>query len=95
MKNPDDELRRLERLVSQGDLEAREKLIQTRRRLSEIPIEKQFISRNGEIGRFTGGTRRCQLGSCNGICFRVKWPDGKTTWPCSKGMRIRSDGASE
>jgi uncharacterized membrane protein len=37
-------------------------------------------------GTATGGSRRCQLEGCNGICVGVKWANGKMTWPCTRGM---------
>lgn len=41
----------------------------------------------------TGGTRRCPMAGCNGIRIHVRWPDGKTTYPCSKGLRALADGS--
>ncbi len=39
-----------------------------------------------EFGVPTGGTRHCKLEGCNGIRLGVRWPDGKLTFPCTKGM---------
>lgn len=39
-----------------------------------------------ERGRVVGHGRRCRLEGCGGWCIPVRWPDGKLTWPCSKGM---------
>ena len=33
------------------------------------------------------GTRHCQLSGCSSMCVGVRWPDGKITWPCLKGMK--------
>ena len=37
-------------------------------------------------GITTGGTRRCGMLECPGTLIGVRWPDGKMTWPCTKGM---------
>jgi len=34
----------------------------------------------------TGSTRYCALEGCNGDRIYVRWPDGKLTMPCSKGL---------
>lgn len=45
------------------------------------------LSRDGHTeGKPTGGTRSCTLEGCRGNRIGVRWPDGKLTWPCSKGM---------
>lgn len=44
-----------------------------------------------EAGKITGSTRACTLESCGGIRLGVKWQDGKTTWPCTKGVSERAD----
>ncbi len=46
-----------------------------------------------EYGVTTGGTRKCQMEGCLGRRYGVRWPDGKMTWPCSKGLRDRDDGS--
>lgn len=43
-------------------------------------------------GMITGANRHCRLEGCTGLCFVVKWPSGKVTYPCSKGVEVRSDG---
>ncbi|MEJ6002498.1 hypothetical protein [Paucibacter soli] len=35
---------------------------------------------------------RCQMEGCTGRRLVVKWPDGKSTRPCTKGMFTRPDG---
>jgi len=35
---------------------------------------------------------RCQMDGCSGRRLAVKWPDGKVTRPCTKGMLTRTDG---
>lgn len=37
-------------------------------------------------GRTTGAARRCTMHGCWGIRIYVRWPGGRTTYPCSKGM---------
>lgn len=57
-------------------------------------------------GVFTGGQRRCQLESCSGVRYGVRWPKGRMvdgklakqgtmTWPCSKGVRWLGKGQWE
>ena len=47
------------------------------------------------IGAFTGHTKACTLGGCRGVRLRVKWPDGKYTWPCSKGLGTPTSGTNK
>jgi hypothetical protein len=42
----------------------------------------------GTCGRVVG-TKACTLESCGGIRLGVRWPDGRLTWPCSKGLTAR------
>jgi hypothetical protein len=37
-------------------------------------------------GVTTGVTRTCQLEGCGARRLGVRWPDGKITYPCTKGM---------
>jgi hypothetical protein len=57
----------------------------------ERGVAPEFVvSRDGnDKGRLTGGSRNCRLEGCTGRRLEVRWPDGKLTWPCSKGM-VRS-----
>lgn len=32
------------------------------------------------------GSRRCQMAGCLGLRLIVRWPDGRHTMPCTKGM---------
>jgi hypothetical protein len=42
-----------------------------------------------EIGKLTGGTRKCQMTGCTGVCYGVRWySDNKLTYPCSKGLKV-------
>lgn len=38
--------------------------------------------RTGEVFAFS----KCMLESCTGVRCWVRWPDGKVTKPCSKGL---------
>lgn len=52
---------------------------------SEWP--KFVESRDGLlVGRVTSASRRCRLEGCGGVRLRVVWPDGKVTYPCSRGL---------
>lgn len=56
----------------------------------EFVYPKEVLSRDGtEVGEVRG-RRRCQMEGCTGIRIRVKWADGKVTFPCSKGMKVRN-----
>jgi hypothetical protein len=37
-------------------------------------------------GHTTGGAKRCALEGCTRARVGVRWPGGKLTWPCTKGM---------
>lgn len=37
-------------------------------------------------GISTGTLEKCSMHGCNGKRVHVKWPDGKLTKPCSKGL---------
>jgi hypothetical protein len=50
-------------------------------------------SRGSEmVGKTTGTTRKCQLEGCSGHRYGVRWPTGKLTWPCGKGLLPDDDG---
>jgi hypothetical protein len=55
------------------------------------PEPTRVFSRSGdEAGEVRiSRERRCHLDGCRGVRLLVFWPDGKHTWPCTKGMRIR------
>lgn len=58
------------------------------------PDEYSFIwNREGtERSQRTGGTRQCGMEGCRGLRIGTRWPDGKITFPCSKGLTQRADG---
>ncbi len=43
-------------------------------------------------GELTGGQHHCALEGCNGRRLAVRWPDGKRSFPCTRGMGVRPDG---
>ena len=44
-------------------------------------------SRDGkQAGVATGGQHLCRLHGCTGVRIAVRWPDGRHTFPCSKGI---------
>jgi len=56
------------------------------------PGEPLYARDGRHAGTFTGHTRWCQLDGCGGVRMMIRWKDGKVTWPCSKGLKIRRDG---
>lgn len=51
---------------------------------------KYMLSRDGtERGEIRNlRSRPCRLEGCTGVRIHVRWPDGKSTYPCSKGCRL-------
>ncbi len=49
------------------------------------PHYRYMLNRDGSLKGEIVGTRRCNLTGCTGIGYIVRWPDGKRTYPCSKG----------
>ncbi len=46
-----------------------------------------ILSRDGKLtGITTGSQYLCRLHGCGGMRIAVRWPDGKHTFPCSKGI---------
>jgi hypothetical protein len=56
--------------------------------------EQRVYDRDGKtFGLVRGNGRPCrQVEGCLGTQLCVRWPDGKRTWPCTKGMFVRPDG---
>lgn len=42
-------------------------------------------------GVTTGSQHRCQMEGCTGVRVSVSWPDGRRTYPCSKGLKTLPD----
>ena len=50
-------------------------------------VGRKVLDRNLEsLGIATGSRRKCQLEGCPSQRIGVRWPDGRLTWPCLKGM---------
>ena len=54
---------------------------------------ERMLDRTGtQVGKIKNlRSRRCTMTGCPGWRIHVKWPDGSTTYPCSKGTRIIDD----
>lgn len=60
----------------------------------KITKGEKVISRTGtQEGKTTGGSRHCSLEGCRGLRIAVRWPSGKLTYPCTKGMTSNADGS--
>jgi hypothetical protein len=56
-----------------------------------IKIGDKILSRDGKcIGNITslGDSHRCTMDGCRGKRVSVKWRDGRTTFPCTSGLRM-------
>ncbi len=62
--------------------------------LGPFPKGMPVRAASGEEGHTTGTFRACQLEGCTGTRVGVRWPDGKLTWPCTKGMRRVAAGVA-
>ena len=40
-------------------------------------------------------TSICGLDGCGGTRLHAKWPDGRRTYPCAKGCKVRKNGDLE
>lgn len=54
-------------------------------------MDQHVETKAGEVGRVVG-SRRCTLEGCTGKRLGVRWPDGRLTWPCTKGMERLPSG---
>jgi hypothetical protein len=55
--------------------------------------DKTVITKDGkQAGYASGSFYRCRMEGCNGHRVATKWPDGKTTFPCTKGMKFLPTG---
>jgi hypothetical protein len=59
-----------------------------------LPKRGAFIvyTRSGRESGLVIGSRPCTLESCGGKRYCVRWKNGKHTWPCNRGMKMRHDG---
>jgi hypothetical protein len=52
-----------------------------------IQVGDTVVDRDGQLaGEVRGASERCTLTSCSGVRVFVRWPDGRATKPCSKGL---------
>lgn len=51
-----------------------------------LPRAGSSLREHRVTGKTTGHVRRCVMHGCPGTRIRVRWPDGRSTWPCSEGM---------
>ncbi len=58
-------------------------------------LPKFVLSRDGGKKGEVIGTRRCQLEGCGGTAVIVRWPDGKRTHPCLKGLKATDNPDTE
>ena len=56
--------------------------------------EAKMLSRDGQmVGQILNMySRPCPMEGCTWTRIHVKWPDGKSTYPCSKGCLEISPG---
>lgn len=54
-------------------------------------VGEKLYARDGHSCGTIISTRRCDLGGCGGTRVCVRWKDGKHTWPCLKGCKVRKD----
>jgi hypothetical protein len=54
---------------------------------------KYVYARGGKPkGKYLGETQRACFEGCRGRRVSVRWPDGKMTYPCTRGLKVRKDG---
>jgi hypothetical protein len=56
---------------------------------------KVYNASGTKSGEATGVNKRCSMDGCTGVRVGVRWNDKKLSWPCSKGLVERPDGASQ
>lgn len=64
---------------------------------AQLPVKGSIVWSRGRDyeGATTGTFRGCQMEGCRGTRIGVRWPDGKMTWPCTKGMILHENGIWE
>lgn len=40
-------------------------------------------------------SRHCTMEGCNGWRIHVRWPNGKNTYPCSRGCKVIDDNTMQ
>jgi hypothetical protein len=59
------------------------------------PTKLVYSADRTEAGVRTGGSRLCSMHGCTGMRIAVRWPDGKLTYPCTKGLVPSNDGSMQ
>lgn len=60
--------------------------------MTDIFKAEHIYSRDkSEKGATTGTSFPCSMHGCTGKRVTVRWADGKTTYPCSKGLLYDTD----
>lgn len=55
-------------------------------------IPEYVLDREGtDKGKTTGGAFPCRLEGCRGRRIAIRWAEGRMTYPCSKGLKVRKD----
>jgi hypothetical protein len=57
-----------------------------------IENEKIVSSDGALIGEPSGAEWPCRLESCRGVRITTRWPGGRISHPCSKGLVDNGDG---
>jgi hypothetical protein len=56
-------------------------------------VGKTILTRDASMeGKVISATRRCSMEGCLGIRLGVRWPNGRLTYPCSRGITNSPDG---
>lgn len=61
---------------------------------ADLPqIGDRVVDRDGqETGTVVGMGFGCRMEGCRGSRIPTRWPDGKRTYPCTKGMTSEGPG---
>ena len=60
-----------------------------------MDIPKKVYSRGRTmVGQTTGSVRSCAMEGCRGRRIGVRWPNGKVTFPCTRGMDFSPKGVT-
>ena len=54
--------------------------------VEEIGVSHVLNRDSSQAGVVIGGGEDCNLEGCGGVKLSVRWPDGRLTRPCTKGM---------
>lgn len=55
-------------------------------------VGREIESRDGKlVGEVTNAGQPCRMEGCTGIRLSTRWPNGRRTFPCTKGLGQRGD----